>query len=107
MLYCTEHDENVFCSVGTEKGTGMEKNILCYGDSNTWGYTPGTGQRYPASVRWTGVMKKALGEGYHICEDGLNGRTTSFDFPWSECKNGQTGLSYALLSQKPLDLLII
>ena len=29
------------------------KQILCYGDSNTWGFMPGTGMRYPADVRWT------------------------------------------------------
>ena len=85
----------------------MQKNILCYGDSNTWGYIPGTGERYAPEIRWTGVLAAALGEGYHISEDGLNGRTTSFDFPWADCRNGQTGLPYALLSQRPLDLLII
>ena len=85
----------------------MQKNILCYGDSNTWGYIPGTGERYAPEARWTGVLAAALGEGYHISEDGLNGRTTSFDFPWADCRNGQTGLPYALLSQRPLDLLII
>ena len=85
----------------------MRKEILCFGDSNTWGYTPGTGVRYAPDVRWTGVMAQVLGENYHIIEDGLNGRTTSFDFPWSECRNGQSALPYALLSNKPLDLLIL
>ncbi len=85
----------------------MEQKIICYGDSNTWGYIPGTGERYAPEIRWTGVLAAALGEGYHISEDGLNGRTTSFDFPWADCRNGQTGLPYALLSQRPLDLLII
>ena len=85
----------------------MPKNILCFGDSNTWGYIPGTGLRYPPEVRWTGVMAQALGEHYHVIEDGINGRTTSFDFPWNEYANGQSALPYALLSQKPLDLLII
>ena len=85
----------------------MEKNILCFGDSNTWGYTPGTGERYPRNVRWPGVLAEALGEGYHISEDGINGRTTGYDFPWGDCRNGQSGLAYALLSQRPLDLLII
>ncbi|WP_022867918.1 GDSL-type esterase/lipase family protein [Schaalia vaccimaxillae] len=83
------------------------KNILCFGDSNTWGYTPGTGERYAPNVRWPGVMADKLGAGYHVAEDGISGRTTSFDFPWSESKNGQSALPYALLSQKPLDLLII
>ena len=29
------------------------KNILCFGDSNTWGYDPVTGSRYAYDVRWT------------------------------------------------------
>ena len=85
----------------------MRKEILCFGDSNTWGYTPGTGLRYAPDVRWPGVMAQALGEAYHVLEDGLSGRTTGFDFPWNECRNGQAALPYALLSQKPLDLLIV
>ena len=85
----------------------MQKNILCFGDSNTWGYIPGTGERYAPDIRWPGVLAAALGAGYHISEDGLNGRTTGFDFPWADCRNGQSGLPYALLSQRPLDLLII
>ena len=28
------------------------KTILCFGDSNTWGYEPATGQRYAPDVRW-------------------------------------------------------
>ena len=66
----------------------MQKNILCFGDSNTWGYIPGTGERYAPEVRWPGVMAAALGAGYHISEDGLNGRTTGFDFPWADCRGG-------------------
>ena len=52
------------------------KRIVCYGDSNTWGYTPGTGARYPEDVRWTGRLQRALGPGYAVVEEGLNGRTT-------------------------------
>ena len=96
------------CNWGQEKReNNMQKNILCFGDSNTWGYIPGSGERYEPEVRWPGVMAAALGAGYHISEDGLNGRTTGFDFPWADCRNGQSGLPYALLSQRPLDLLII
>ena len=51
------------------------KRILCYGDSNTWGFIPGSGKRYPSDVRWTGVMSKALGEEYEVIEAGLNGRS--------------------------------
>lgn len=85
----------------------IEKRILCYGDSNTWGYIPASGQRYPYAVRWTGVMADALPEEYVVLEDGLNGRTTAFDDEFIPFINGEKGLGYALVSQKPLDLLII
>ena len=42
--------------------------ILCYGDSNTYGYNPVNGLRYPKDVRWTGVLQKLLGEQYAVIE---------------------------------------
>ena len=33
------------------------KTILCYGDSNTFGYIPGTGMRYPKDVRYPGRLQ--------------------------------------------------
>ena len=47
--------------------------ILCYGDSNTYGYNPVNGLRYPKDVRWTGVLQKLLGEQYAVIEEGCNG----------------------------------
>ena len=83
------------------------KNILCYGDSNTWGYTPGTAVRYAPDVRWTGVAQQLLGAEYHIIEEGLNARTTVYDDPWSFWRNGKEYLPACLISHKPLDLLVI
>ena len=65
--------------------------ILCYGDSNTYGYNPVNGLRYPKGVRWTGVLQKMLGEEYEVIEEGCNGRTTVFEDakePW------KAGLGY-------------
>jgi lysophospholipase L1-like esterase len=84
------------------------KNILCFGDSNTWGFTPGTKARYPQDVRWTGILKKELGDEFNIIEEGQNGRTTLWDDPISGgCKNGRTYLIPCIESHKPLDLVII
>ena len=33
------------------------KRILCYGDSNTWGYIPENGKRYDNLTRWTKVLQ--------------------------------------------------
>lgn len=84
-----------------------KKRILCYGDSNTWGYIPGIADRYPDDVRWTGVLRNLLGEGYTVLEDGINGRTTVYDQEWATGRNGRKGLDYALQAQKPLDLIVI
>lgn len=83
------------------------KNILCFGDSNTWGYTPGTARRYAPNQRWTGVMQAALGTDYRVLEDGLNARTTVYEDPWSPWRVGKEALPIALVAQKPLDLLIL
>ena len=83
------------------------KNILCFGDSNTWGYIPGSGVRFDASIRWTGVCQTLLGDSYILLEDGLNGRTTVYDDPCNVYSNGKKSLGYSLLSQKPLDLVVL
>jgi len=84
------------------------KTILCYGDSNTWGYEPGTCGRYARDVRWPGVLRRELGEGYLVIEEGLNGRTTVFDDPVEGVhKNGRPYLLPCLETHKPLDLVIL
>ena len=83
------------------------KHILCYGDSNTWGFQPGFGGRYPRPRRWTGVAEGLLGADYTFLENGLNGRTTDFDDPDLPYRNGCKGFAYAMVSQKPIDLLLL
>lgn len=83
------------------------KRVLCYGDSNTWGYMPGLGTRFPADVRWTGVAASLLRDQCVLLEDGLNGRTTVFDDPYTGFRNGKKGLGYSLCSQAPIDLLVL
>lgn len=84
------------------------KTILCYGDSNTWGYNPdGTG-RYPRHIRWTSVLQKELGEDYDVISEGLNGRTTVWDDPVrGEYRNGKKYLLPCLHTHKPIDLVIL
>ncbi|TWI59900.1 SGNH/GDSL hydrolase family protein [Halalkalibacter nanhaiisediminis] len=83
------------------------KNVLCYGDSNTWGYNAETTDRFAADVRWTGVLKKIVGDDYYIIEEGLNGRTTLWDDPFMEKRNGRDYLAPCLETHRPLDLVII
>ncbi|AEE90669.1 MAG: SGNH/GDSL hydrolase family protein [Tepidanaerobacter acetatoxydans] len=84
------------------------KTILCYGDSNTWGYKPdGTG-RYPKHIRWTGVLQNELGEDYDVISEGLNGRTTVWNDPVrGEYRNGKAYLLPCLHTHKPIDLVVL
>ncbi|AOR23652.1 SGNH/GDSL hydrolase family protein [Clostridium taeniosporum] len=84
------------------------KSILCYGDSNTYGYNPENKMRYAYEERWPIIMKKILGEDYYIIEEGLNSRTTALDDPYyDDIKNGKTYLSTCIKSHYPVDLIII
>ena len=83
------------------------KRIMCYGDSNTWGYAPGSGSRFDENTRWTARLQKQLGSAVQIMECGLNGRTTSFSDPFYDYRNGRHGLAYSLMECKPLDCAII
>jgi len=82
------------------------KNVLCYGDSNTWGYVPGIGARFPWELRWPGILQQSLGKTFHIIEAGLNGRTTVFDDPRKAGCNGLTSLGPILESCPLLDVVI-
>ncbi|MDC7225779.1 MAG: SGNH/GDSL hydrolase family protein [Spirochaetales bacterium] len=83
------------------------KNILCFGDSNTWGYDGENGERFPYDKRWTSLVQAELGNAYNIIPEGLNGRTTVWDDPFNPCRNGHDALPFCLLSHKPLDLVIL
>ena len=51
----------------------MKRILLCYGDSNTYGYDPRSylGGRYPENICWTGILKRA---GWEVVNKGENGR---------------------------------
>jgi lysophospholipase L1-like esterase len=84
------------------------KTILCYGDSNTWGYNAETAGRFPPETRWPNVMARELGDGYTVIAEGLNGRTTVWPDPVEgEHKNGKSYLIPCLESHHPLDLVIV
>ena len=51
------------------------KKILCFGDSNTYGYIPNNGARYDKNTRWTGVLSLLSHGKFKIIEDGCNNRT--------------------------------
>lgn len=83
------------------------KTILCYGDSNTWGYEPGSGRRYSFETRWTGLLQHALGPRYRIIEEGLSGRYTVWDEPFRPGRNGAALLQPILESHRPLNWVVL
>jgi lysophospholipase L1-like esterase len=87
-------------------------NILCFGDSNTYGTVPMEhphhDERFSPTSRWTGVMRQKLGAGFHVIEEGLPGRTTVHDDAIEGAsRNGKTYLTPCLGSHKPLDAIVI
>ena len=84
------------------------RSVLCFGDSNTHGFLASTEGRLGRWERWTGVAQRALGvEDWYLIEDGLGGRTTTFEFPGSPGRNGQDSLLRSLELHEPLDGLVI
>lgn len=84
--------------------------ILCYGDSNTWGYISGSNhQRYGNDERWTKILAKSLGSDFEIIEEGLNSRTliSNDTRPGKEGKNGYEYLIPCLDTHDPIDLVIL
>ena len=72
------------------------KQILCFGDSNTWGYDGESRERLPWGVRWTSLLQEKLNkEKYRVIEEGLCGRTTVFEDPLRDGRKGP-----ALLQKK-------
>ncbi len=84
------------------------KRILCFGDSNTYGFRPHIGGRYEPDVRWTGILAERLFPyGYKIIEGGINGMTTVFDDDKSPDRNGSSVILRMLRENDPVDAVMI
>lgn len=75
--------------------------ILCFGDSNTYGYDPRSffGERYNPEYRWVDLLEET--SGLHAVNRGENGREIPRRDLELEC------FQRILEEEKPLDLLII
>lgn len=83
------------------------KTVVCYGDTNTWGYDEETGGRLDYDSRWTGILDKELGDGWRVVEEGLPGRTTVNEDPVEQHKNGREQLYPCLESHGPIDVMVL
>lgn len=91
----------------------MKKHVVCFGDSNTHGYTSDPldcadgGSRFNEQERWPCLLQQKLGDEYLVIEEGLNSRTTVFDDPLGEGLSGIGYITPCLNTHAPVDLLII
>lgn len=84
------------------------RQILCFGDSNTYGLIPGMKQRYGWGVRWTSIVEETVQKwGYHVIEEGLCGRTTMFEDAYRKGRNGTEMLPILLETHKPINTVIL
>lgn len=83
------------------------RTLVCYGDSNTWGRDPRSTARLPEDSRWPLVVEAELGDAWRVIPEGLNGRTTVWEDPIMEGRNGKTYLEPCLLSHAPIDLVVL
>lgn len=83
------------------------RKIVCFGDSNTYGFSPFDGSRYEKDVRWTGVLDKLLGDKFEVINEGKIARTIAFDDPYNEGSNGMADIGACIDTNEPFDLMII
>jgi lysophospholipase L1-like esterase len=90
------------------------KTILCYGDSNTWGFIPVSEGRYDHQTRWPMALKEILNKdappedpAWWVVEEGLNGRTSCREDPVEGDLNGLRQLLPILKSHKPIDIVAV
>jgi lysophospholipase L1-like esterase len=82
-------------------------SVLCYGDSNTWGYIASSEGRFGRGERWPGVLQRELGADHYVIEEGLNSRTTMYEVPGEPGRNGLEYLPIALETHAPLDAVVL
>ena len=84
------------------------KEILCFGDSNTWGYDGESRKRLPWGVRWTSLLQEKLNkEEYRVIEEGLCGRTTVFEDPLRDGRKGTALLPTLLETHAQVDVITL
>ena len=95
------------------------RTILCFGDSNTWGFNPDGSGRFPHSTRWPNQLEHALNQTnpdrpWRTVEEGLNSRTWLHDdaigaanYGGDYSCSGRSDLMTALHSHKPIEVVIL
>lgn len=81
------------------------KRVLCFGDSNTYGFNPEDGTRFSKDIRWAGRLKHMAAKNFEIVEAGCNNRTAFSDNPQGDEFSGYRVISRYL--EKHYDIIIL
>ena len=81
--------------------------IICYGDSNTFGYNPKDGSRYDENIRWTSILQKNLGKEHEVINEGMCDRTGFVDNPNGILFSGSKHFTEFISKSENVDYLIL
>ncbi len=83
------------------------KKILCFGDSNTYGFNPENGSRFDEKTRWTGLIKSELKNKFEVIEAGVNNRCAFSKNPEGENLIGLIAIEKYLVKKPDIVILAI
>lgn len=83
------------------------KKILCYGDSNTFGFNPIDASRFDENTRWSAVLQQNLKNNYTIVEEGMCDRTGFVDNPKGFLYSAQRHFPKFLSKSERFDIIIL
>ena len=83
------------------------KKIICYGDSNTFGYNPTNELRYDENIRWTSVLQKKTENKYEVINEGMCDRTGFIDNPKGFLYSAQRHFPKMLSKTADIEVLIL
>lgn len=85
----------------------MKRRIVCFGDSNTWGFDAEKNGRFLEIERWPSLLREKLSNEFQVIEEGLSGRRSVVDDPLFEGLNAFNYIHPCLMSHSPMELIII
>jgi len=83
------------------------KKIICYGDSNTFGFNAKDGSIFDENTRWTSLLQKNLGSEYEVVNEGMYDRTGFVNNPRGDLFSGPKHFPEMLSKTNNIDLLIL
>ena len=83
------------------------KKIICYGDSNTFGFNTVDNSRFDENTRWTSVLQKKLGAEYEVINEGMCDRTGFVANPKGFIFSAQEHFPELISQTGEIDILIL